>query len=86
MNSAAEVLVVILSVFLGLFLILAITLTIYLINLTRQIRKVTNAAERTVGNLESVVSKFSKVISPIFVAEMVTGFVKKFNKKNKGDK
>ena len=85
MNSAAEVLVVILSIFLALFLILGITLTIYLINLTRQIRKVTNAAERTVGNLESVVSKFSKVISPIFVAEMVTKFIRKI-KKEKRDK
>ena len=85
MNSAAEVLVVILSIFLALFLILGITLTIYLINLTRQIRKVTNAAERTVGNLESVESKFSKVISPIFVAEMVTKFIRKI-KKEKRDK
>lgn len=85
MNSAAEVLVVILSVFLGLFLILAITLTIYLINLTRQIRKVTNAAERTVGNLESVISGITKVISPMVVAEMITKFVKKI-KKSKGDK
>jgi sensor domain CHASE-containing protein len=84
MNSAAEVLVVILSVFLALFLVLAITLTIYLINLTRQIRKVTNAAERTVGDLESLVSKVTKVVSPIFVAEMVGSFIKKF-KKEKGD-
>ena len=86
MNSAAEILVVILSIFLALFLILAITLTIYLINLTRQIRKVTNAAERTVGNLESVISKCTKVISPIFVAEMVTGFLKKVKKEKRGDK
>ncbi len=85
MNLAAEILVIILSVFLALFLILGIILTIYLINLTRQIRKVTDAAERTVGSVESVVSKITKTISPIFVAEMVSGFIKKF-KKEKGDK
>ena len=85
MNPAAEVLVIILSVFLALFLILGIILTIYLIKLTSQIRKVTKSAERTVGNLESVVSGFSKVMSPIFVAEMVSKFIKKI-KKNKGDK
>ena len=84
MNVAAEILVVILSVFLAVFLILGIILTIYLINLTRQIRKVTNAAERTVGGLESVISKISKSISPIIVAETIAKYVKKF-KKEKGD-
>lgn len=83
MSPAAEILVIILSIFLAFFLVLAITLVVYLIILTRQIRKVTKSAERTVGNLESVVSGFSKVISPIFIAEMVTSFVKKFNTKKK---
>jgi|GEM_PF-185892 len=84
MSPAAEILVVILSVFLAFFLILGIVLVIYLIVLTRQIRKVTQSAERTVGNLESVVSGFSKVISPIFIVQMMTGFIKKFNVKKKG--
>ena len=85
MSSATEVLVVILSVFLALFLILVIVLTIYLINLTRQIRKVTQSAERTVGRLESMVTGFTKVASPIFIAEMVSKFIKKV-KKDKGEK
>ena len=85
MNSAVEVLVVILSIFLALFLLLAIVLTAYLINLTRQIRKMTKTAERTVDNLDSMVSKFSKVASPIFLAEIVSSFIKKF-KKGKGEK
>ena len=85
MNSSAEILVIILSVFLALFLVFGIILTIYLINLTRQIRKVTKSAERTVGNLESAVSGFTKVMSPIFVAEMVSKFIKKV-KKNRKDK
>ena len=85
MNSSAEILVIILSVFLALFLVFGIILTFYLINLTRLIRKVTKSAERTVGNLESVVSGFTKVMSPIFVAEMVSKFIKKV-KKNRKDK
>ena len=85
MSSAAEILVVILSVFLAIFLILAIVLTVYLINLTRQIRKVTDSAERTVGSLASVVSSASKLISPIYIAEMFANLMKK-SKKNKGDK
>ena len=84
MSSSAEILVIILSVFLAFFLILGIILTIYLISLTRQIRRVTKSAERTVGNLESVVAGFSKVMAPIFVAEMVTKLVKKFKKSKEG--
>ena len=85
MNPAAEILVVILSIFLAIFLILGITLVIYLLVLTRQIRKVTKSAERTAVNLETVVSGFSKVMTPLFVVEMVSKFIKKV-KKNKGEK
>ena len=83
MNPAAEILVIILSIALAFFLVLGIILIIYLIMLTRQIRRLTNSAERTVDNIESVVTGFSKVISPIYIAEMITGFVKKFNNKKK---
>ncbi len=84
MSSSAEILVVILSIALAIFLILGIILTIYLIDLTRQIRRVTNSAERTAYNLESVVSKFSTVMTPILMVKMVTNFFNKF-KKGKGE-
>lgn len=77
MSPAAEILVIILSVALAFFLILGIILVIYLIVLTRQIRKITNSAERTVENLGSVVSGFSKIISPIFMVEMLTKIIKR---------
>jgi len=85
MSPAAEILVIILSIFLAFFLALGIALIIYLIVLTRQIRKVTKSAERTVENLGSVVTGFTKVVSPLFVAEMVSKFIKKI-KKDKGGK
>ena len=85
MSPAAEILVIILSIFLAFFLALGIALIIYLIVLTRQIRKVTKSAERTVENLGSVVTGFTRVVSPLFVAEMVSKFIKKI-KKDKGGK
>lgn len=78
MSSAAEILVVILSIALTFFLILGMVLVVYLIVLTQQIRKITKSAERTVDGLESTVVGFSKVMSPIFLAEMVNKFIKKF--------
>lgn len=86
MSSAAEVLVVILSIVLSVFLIFAIILATYLIKLTAQIRKVTKSAERTVDNIESVVSQAGRVITPVFFSEIIHRFIKKFKKShNKGD-
>jgi len=83
MSPAAEILVIILSIFLTFFLILGIVLTIYLINLTRQIREVTKSAGRTVDNMESIVEKISNFTSPLIVAGMITKFMKKFKKDKK---
>lgn len=85
MNFAAELLVIILSVTLTIFLIFAIILTVYLINLTRQIRKVTALAERTVDGIETAVSNVVKMSIPMCIVEMVAKIVKK-SKKDKGDK
>ncbi len=83
MNSASEILVIILSVFLALFLLLGIILTIYLIRITKQIRHITQSAERTVSHIESAVSGVSRLTSPFFVAEMVGKYIKKFMKGKK---
>jgi hypothetical protein len=81
MTPAAEILVGILSVTLSVFLIVGIILVIYLIKLTRDIRKVTESAGRAVGNIESFFSKVSKVASPMFIMNAINKFFKKSNKK-----
>lgn len=86
MSSAAEILVIILSITLTVFLIVGIILAIYLIILTRQIRRVTETAGKAFDDVESVVSGLSKIISPIYITEMFTRFIKKLNinKKKRG--
>jgi len=87
MNLAAEILVIILSVFLAVFLIVGIILFVYLIKLTRQIRNVAESAEKTVGDIESIVSRVAKVTSPLFLAEIVNKVINLFKKdKEKGEK
>ena len=85
MNTASEILVIILSSVLAVFLILGIILSIYLIKLTRDIRSVTRSAERTVSHIESAVSGVAKLTSPLFVAEIIGRYIKKFTKKRKGE-
>lgn len=83
MSPAAEILVIILSVFLAIFLLLGIILFIYLIRLSAEIRRVTEATRRTVDSIESAVTGFTRVTSPIFIAEFIGRYVKKFMKKSK---
>jgi uncharacterized protein YoxC len=79
-SPAAEILVVILSIFLAFFLALGITLAIYLIKLTRDIREVTKSAGRTVSHLEAAVSGISKIAQPLFLLDLVKNLMKRFNK------
>ena len=77
----AQILVIILAIFLAIFLLLAIVLVMLLIKVTKQIKKVTGAAERTAENIEDAVANFSKVSSPMFLARMISKQFKKATKK-----
>lgn len=80
MSSAAEILVIIVSSVLVVFLIVAIILAIYLIRMSAEIRKLTKTAQNTVNHIDSTVAGISRVTSPLFVTEMITRYVKKFTK------
>lgn len=79
----AQVLVVILAVFLGIFLLLGITLIIMLIKVTHQIRLVAGSAERTVKVLEKTIAQARGLASPLLIMKMVAKFIKKY--RTKGD-
>jgi hypothetical protein len=87
MDQAAEILVIIVSSVLSIFLIVAIILGVYLIKLTSEIRRLAKSAQDTVSHIDSAVVGVSKLTSPIFIAEMVNRYIKKFTtKSNKGNK
>ena len=83
MSTAAEILVIIVSSVLSIFLIVSIILAIYLIKLSAEIRKLAKSAESTVHNIGSAVSGVARLTSPMFVAEMVGKYIKKMTKKGK---
>jgi uncharacterized protein YoxC len=82
MSSAAEVLVIILSIVLVLFLIAGIILLIYLIRLSAEIRRIAASAQKTVDHIENAVAGASRIASPMFVAEIIGRYIKKFTKNN----
>ncbi len=83
MDTATFVLVIILSIFLAIFLVVGIVLAVYLIRLTAEIRKIASSAQRTVDHIESAVSGFTRVTSPLFIGEVIERIVKRFTKDQK---
>ncbi len=83
MSTAAELLVIIVSSVLALFLVVAIILAIYLIKLTAEIRRLAKSAQSTVSHIDNAFVNVSRVASPMFVANFVGKYINKFMKKGK---
>lgn len=82
-----DVLVIILSIALGIFLIVGIILLIGLVKLTKQLRTIATKAEEVVDDVEAVSGFFRKSAGPVAITSMVSNIVSKVadmaNKKGK---
>jgi len=84
--SAAEVLVIFLSVALAIFLVLAIVLTVYLIVIAKKIKRIAETAEAGVQGFVGVLANLQRVVAPAMVTKIVTDLVSRFTgKSKKGD-
>ncbi len=81
--SATEILVIILSSMLALFLLLGIVLVILLIRISRQIQAVTSVAKSTVDNLQHFSANISKFVAPATLLKFATNFIKKTKQRHK---
>jgi len=81
MSSAAEILVIIVSIVLSIFLLIGIILGIYLIRLSSEIKRIAKTTERTVGSIGGAVQGIANLASPGVAAFAVKQFVKRFKNK-----
>lgn len=79
----AQILVITLAVALAIFLVLAIILTIKLIQISRQIRRITNTAERAAVKVESVVNSAAAMVAPAAIAKIIRSMMNKSTRKHK---
>ena len=86
MDVAAEILVIIVSSVLFIFLVVSIILGVYLIKLTSEIRKITKSAQNAVSNIDRAVEGISRIASPIYLAKVVSRYMSKYNKAKKEGK
>jgi hypothetical protein len=81
MDWATQTLVIVLSIMLAIFLVLSIVLIVLLIRITKQIRRVTDTAEKTVTNVSGFVDTAVKFASPAVMSRVASEFVKNFKSK-----
>lgn len=85
MESANEILVILLSSFLALFLLLGITLLVILIKLAKTISRVVEKAEDAVESVEAATIAFKKVAGPVATGKFLINFIESIlNSKKKG--
>lgn len=79
-----DILVIVLSIALAIFLSLAIVLTIGLIKLVKQLRVISQKAEEIVDDVEAVSGFFRKSAGPVAVTSLISNIVSKVSEmKNK---
>lgn len=81
MSSAAEILVIIVSIVLSIFLLVGIILGIYLIRLSAEIRRIAKTAQETVDTVGEAVQGVVKLTSPVYILKWLSGLSKKSKRK-----
>jgi hypothetical protein len=83
MDTAFNILVIILSIFLGIFLILGITVLIYVYKFTKAARKFGEKAELTVESAKGFAEGLKKSFAPNVAMKLLEKVVKNFSKRSK---
>lgn len=82
--DAFEILVIILSVALAIFLVVGIILTSVLIKLANQLRNITAKAEMVMDDVEAVSGFFRKTAGPVAIGNLLSNIVSTLTHKKKG--
>jgi 1,4-dihydroxy-2-naphthoate octaprenyltransferase len=88
--DAFEILVIVLSVILALFLITSLIAVIYLVKIVKNIKKISDKAASLVESASATAFMMKKAAQPAvvakFVAEQISNAVSKHNDKSKKEK
>jgi len=84
MNTASEILVMLVSSILAIFLIVLIVAGVYFVKVLRQVRRITERAEDVAGSVEAAASTIGRAASPLAVLKLIGTIVEhstKFRKR-----
>lgn len=83
METAFNIIVVILSIFLAIFLILGIIVLAYAYKFSKTVKRLGGKAEVLADDAQDFVSKAKGAVAPAVAAKMFSQTVKNFSKKSK---
>lgn len=83
MNTTFDVLVIVLSCLLGLFLILSIVVAVLVIKLVRSVRRIVAKGEHLVDNAESAAEMFRNAAAPASLMRSVMSIIDAVTKHKK---
>lgn len=83
MNTAEQILVIIISSLLGLTLIIGIIVLIMVIKLIKAIRRIADKGEQVIENAEHAAEVFTKAAGPMTLLRSVTNIIDAVNKHKK---
>jgi hypothetical protein len=83
-STAEEILVIILSTALAVFLILGIMALVALNRILKSIRRITDKAERIADNAEQISEFFQKTAGPAAIAKLLSNIVSSIKKRSTG--
>ncbi len=75
MNTTFDILVIVLSCLLGLFLILSITLAVMAVRIVASIKRIVSRGEQVVDSAEAAAEMFKKAAGPLGVLKTLTNVV-----------
>lgn len=84
MNTADEILLILLAVVLVIFIILLIWATVYLLKILKSAKRVMTDAEKIVDSAETVSEVFKNASGPVALVRLVRTLTKVVNKQKKG--
>lgn len=84
--DAFEILVIILSVTLAIFLILGIIVMVYVLKVAQSLKQMSDKASSAVDNVSNVAASIGKFVTPAAAGKLVVEVVQKFMKHEKGKK
>lgn len=84
--DAFEILVIILSVTLALFLVLGIVALVYILKIVQSLKQMSEKASHAVDNVSNVAVSISKFVTPAAAGKLVVELVQKFVKHDKSKK
>jgi hypothetical protein len=84
MDTATQILVIIVSSLLSLMLLLAIVLIVVVLRFVARVRRIVEKAEHVIDNAESAATMFTRAAGPIGLLKTIANIIDSVNKHRKG--